>query len=499
MAHVFPRAVTALLLSTLFLPAPGMGQVIPVKSVPVAAGDQFLLFPSSRLGMGQISLSLPDTLGDPFSNPATGTRLQESVFFASPTVYRISEGNGSARAFPLGALFRAGAWFGGAALSIQEVKGARRDPWIGVDWAWWDEPSHLLSEGSTRNLYAFGALAYEMADRGLSLGISGFWADLGAMDGVDLLYADSREIRQSGTLSDLRVGVLKEWAGGHTLEAVLLRSRLRMAHNVTFAEWVWPEVDPEDPVPEPWPQWITREERNLDHTDTWGAHLGYRRPLSAGGWTLAWALTGNWKDHPKIPNYQIQNIPRDPGTTRAFGASLGVGRVQGPMEAGVEVGLEPILSDTWADAATDTLTATGEVIPAGAKTVENDFTFLNLLVRGGISWRHRWVTLRGGIQLRSISYELEQFNRVLAQRRNQEESWMEWTPSLGASVVVGGAVLRYVARITTGTGRPSTRWREDVIMEPQGFSDIILAPNAPLTLQDARVTTHQLSVVIPLR
>ena len=30
-------------------------------------------------------------------------------------------------------------------------------------------------------------------------------------------------------------------------------------------------------------------------------------------------------------------------------------------------------------------------------------------------------------------------------------------------------------------------------------SDFILAPSGPLTLQDARVTTHQLSVVIPMR
>jgi len=32
-----------------------------------------------------------------------------------------------------------------------------------------------------------------------------------------------------------------------------------------------------------------------------------------------------------------------------------------------------------------------------------------------------------------------------------------------------------------------------------GDADFIIAPGAPLTLQDARVVTHQLAVVIPVR
>ena len=84
------------------LPAPGSGQVVSVKTVPVAAGDQFLIFPSGTLAMGGISLALPDTLGDPFSNPATGSRVGESFFFGTPALYHISGGNGSGRTLPLG-------------------------------------------------------------------------------------------------------------------------------------------------------------------------------------------------------------------------------------------------------------------------------------------------------------------------------------------------------------------------------------------------------------
>ena len=64
-----------------------------------------------------------------------------------------------------------------------------------------------------------------------------------------------------------------------------------------------------------------------------------------------------------------------------------------------------------------------------------------------------------------------------------------------------GATLHYAARFTSGTGRPGTRWN---LQQPNtavfdSGADFILAPEGPLTLRDARVTTHQLSVVIPIQ
>ena len=80
---------------------------------------------------------------------------------------------------------------------------------------------------------------------------------------------------------------------------------------------------------------------------------------------------------------------------------------------------------------------------------------------------------------------------------------MEWTPSFGVSLNLRGVTVHYAGRITTGTGRPGTRWTNTRMAEAgfdQGLStDFLLAPSGPLTLQDARVTTHQLSVVIPIR
>ncbi len=492
-----------LLGAALALPIAATAQVIPIKTVPVASGDQFLLFPSRHLAMGSVGLALADTLGDPFGNPATGGRLGESLFFGSPTFYSISQSNGSARTLPLGALFTSGPWFGGGSLALQEVEGAQRNQiwrWIapGPTWDWSGPPPwESLSERSARNLYAFGLLGRRFAERGLSVAVSGFWGDLRGVDGVDLLYALSQEIRQSGHLSDLRLGVLKEWEGGRSLELVLLRERLRMRHDVTYLDLVWRPLPPDTTIPTP--QWQRREEKNLDHTDTWGAHLAYRRPLQAPGWTVGWSATANRKDHPKIPNYEIQNIPRDPGETWAFSFGGGVALVDGPLAFGADIFLEPIWSETWADAAKDTTAANGTVIPAGAKTVENDFRFLNALIRTGASYQYRWATLMLGVQIRSVAYELEQLDHIAVSTREQDEGWMEWSPSLGVSLELGRATLHYTGRLTTGTGRPGTQWTPGRAEAFDLASDFLVAPQGPLTLQEARVTTHQLAVVIPIR
>src|ERR1043165_7835191 len=62
----------ALALSALFLmTAPTLGaQLISIKTVPIAQGDQFDIFPSQHRGMGGVSLALADTLLYPFRNPA---------------------------------------------------------------------------------------------------------------------------------------------------------------------------------------------------------------------------------------------------------------------------------------------------------------------------------------------------------------------------------------------------------------------------------------------
>ncbi|HEU5262796.1 MAG TPA: hypothetical protein VFU41_15360, partial [Gemmatimonadales bacterium] len=74
--------------------APASAQVISIKTVPIAQGDQFNIYPSQNLGMGGVSIAVADTLLDPFANPAKGSRLAGACFYGSPIFYSVSRGAG---------------------------------------------------------------------------------------------------------------------------------------------------------------------------------------------------------------------------------------------------------------------------------------------------------------------------------------------------------------------------------------------------------------------
>ena len=102
--------------------------------------------------------------------------------------------------------------------------------------------------------------------------------------------------------------------------------------------------------------------------------------------------------------------------------------------------------------------------------------------------------------MRSYDYELGQLNHIQGSFRDLEESWMEWSPTLGIVVHLSDLDLRYTGRFTTGTGRPGIAWEgEETTMRADSFNDFIIAPQGALTLQDALVHTHQLSLRIPIR
>src|SRR5207302_2230937 len=87
-----------------------------------------------------------------------------------------------------------------------------------------------------------------------------------------------------------------------------------------------------------------------------------------------WLATVNRMSHPKLPEYELANvpaIPRDPGHSSAYNVGLGLSKIRGPLTFGIDAIYEPIWSYTWADAASPVVTATGDTIPVGGRTVEN--------------------------------------------------------------------------------------------------------------------------------
>jgi hypothetical protein len=482
---LFLTRVLASLLLILSLPSTVPAQLISLKTVPVATGDQFLLFPSQNLGMGGVSIALDDILLDPFINPAKGARIRGTILFSSPAFYYISGDNGAARTLPLGILSGSERWFGSLFLSIQQL-----------DLAGPDRFQPLLSERSSNNMYVFGSLGKKLDDSDATIGASIFWADLDGVDGVDMLYAQSQSIQQYGHIVDLRVGLLNEWAGDRSLEFLLLHHRVNMTHDVSYIDWILNEWEPLSTRQ-------MRTEKNLDRSNTWGLHIGYCRPLSQKDWHIGTLLTGNWKTHPKIPNYEIMNIPRDPGNSCAYNIGVGLSRQREHSVFGVDFIYEPIWSNTWADAAESIETESGKTIRAGEKTVENDFKFSNSLVRLGLSREKGSFGFQIGIQARSIRYRLDQYDYIEEFRRKQRESWMEWTVSLGLILKFQEFQIRYLGRVTMGTGRPGTAFNNfattrEALAYYDEFSDFIIAPSGPMTLQDVTVLTHQITVSLPI-
>ena len=266
-----------------------------------------------------------------------------------------------------------------------------------------------------------------------------------------------------------------------------------MTHDVTWTDFIW--RGDFDRVA------TRRIEVNEDKTRTIGGHLNWDRDLEAPGWRIGATATVNQKSHPKIPNYQIQNIPRDPGTTWAYEAGFGIARTRGETTFGVDMILQPIWSETWQEADERVTTGAGTVIEPGGRTIENEFFFTNVILRTGLSHQLGDLEFQAGLEMRSYDYELEQRNHIEGSFRDLEESWMEWSPTIGAVLHLSDVDLRYTGRFTVGTGRPGIawEWEEGVMRMMDSANDFIIAPQGPLTLQDALVHTHQLSVKIPVR
>jgi len=358
-----------------------------------------------------------------------------------------------------------------------------------------------LSPGadSHGNARAFALIGKELPGSGLSVGGSIGWTKLRALDGVDLLYPGSRRVDQSGETFDARLGVLKEWAGDRSFEAIVLHERFRMTHEVTFLDLFW------DPGTQQFFQ-SPRLERNRDFSKRWGVQVKYERPLAASEWRIGWLATVNRISQPNTPNSDLLNIPQDPGRTTAYELGVGVSRTYGPSLFGMDVVFQPIWSTTWAEASTPTATPGGNVIPVGGRTVDNGFHFSNALIRIGVSREvtlgplTKTAALQLGLAVRSVHYNLTQQDHVDVATHRLEESWLEWTPTWGLSFRFPELELRYRGRVSHGTDRLVANQNGFIANPVADVAPGFFPPgNSAMTLDGVHVVTHQFSVSLPLR
>jgi hypothetical protein len=468
-------------------PAALRAQHIALKTVPIPAGEQFLLLPSQNLGMGGLHVAIDDPVGDPFSNPARGSRSRRLRVFALPTLYGETNDMVSGRSLPIAAVIPGRSVFGAVAFALQQVDNQRprnsgwAPPQVTID--------NLIEDNSSTNVYLFGSAGTRLNRGRTAVGASLQYVDLEAIDVVSLLYARSFAIEQSGSLREVRFGLTHDLGGEHMLDAVVANNVLDMSHDVWYFTSTW---QPGGPTTRTW------SELNEDRTNTWGAQLRYTQPVGENARVGA-IVTGNTKSHPKIPNYNLVNIPRDPGNTAAFNIGVGIGKQEGQARVGLELIYEPGRSHTWAYADTAT-TVPGGVIQPGEKTVDNQFRFNNWSAGFGVEREGTRHGVQLGLRLRQIRYRLDQQNYLTDTRRKTREDWMEWTPTWSYVLKLPEFDVRYSGRFTArgSPDEPNNQGRffaNDFALS--SGTDFIIGPTAPVDLPDFRVTTHRLMVSIP--
>jgi hypothetical protein len=113
------------------------------------------------------------------------------------------------------------------------------------------------------------------------------------------------------------------------------------------------------------------------------------------------------------------------------------------------------------------------------------------------------VNLQFGLAMRTINYTLDQTNHVQRTSRSQDESWTEWTPTLGVRFRAREYEVSYAASMTCGpTCRMFNRGlvaRNFNAPSADGGPVVIAAPGAPLTFDGGSSNQHRIMVSIRLR
>lgn len=479
-------------------------QWISIRTVPVIAAQQGDFYPSLARGMGNLSIVIDDRLGAPFLNPAKGLFISEATVFASlartswsnesgspvSSVFGSSAYMGSAlNSIPIGGLFKSGNLFGGALFAYQGYKSERSRTATPIFFPRdrITDASPAISSDIGSNTFLFGLAGITTSDERIAVALSAGWADFGALDGVNLLYPGALDIRQSAKAWELKLGALARLPDGDRLELVAGRAVTEATHDVSY--------------PDPRAPFGVVREPNRDETREWLLSGTYLRPVGER-WRIGAALTVNWKDHPKIPNYALANIPRDPGTSIAYNFGAGARWSTEKTSWGFEYIYEPITTNTWAEAGEQQFP--DRVLPPYFKTVENFFDFSNHILRVGHSSASKWEWLeyRLGAQLHFYSYDLRQINNLAGTKRDFSTDWLETTLTGGLTARLGHLEFLYTLQLILGNGMVGTATPRFVAPAEGGIIrttfDFLPAPSGELVVDEITLVTHQLTFVYRL-
>lgn len=240
--------------------------------------------------------------------------------------------------------------------------------------------------------------------------------------------------------------------------------------------------------------------QNKDENDNIFSQVTYSHRVSEK-LSLAATFIGNWKELPKLPNYPIAGIPRDPGYTRAFNLGGGASyAMNASTQFAFEYLYEPIAADTWVDAL-ETRTINGRTITKGERERENNYDFRNHIVRLGLQIQpEEWLTLQAGTEMHSYSYNYEMKDNInnISRQSSPENQWTETVLTGGAAGMFGNVQIAYTIEFITGRGILESMpvfWREN----SRGFTtDFYLVPSDFLRVNPVNVISHRVSVLYVL-
>ncbi|MGH7677801.1 MAG: hypothetical protein ACRENU_04990 [Gemmatimonadaceae bacterium] len=481
----FAFACCVVVLSPLFA---AEGQVIRVKTLPVAESEQFSFLPSA--GMAGVSIALADTLLDPFLNPAKGSRLKSSQYFGAPSFFSVSANSGAGTTFPLGAMWKRGSSFASLSAAFQKIHRPENTSFAGsfrsIDGPFVSPPPAQPTPSTSNNSYTLAFFGHRLDSARLSFGVGALWSGLGAVDGVEQFYHGNDWLRQKGEARDLRLGVLKEWQRGSSLEAVVVYNHFDHGHDAGFTDLFWSPAQRQT-IGRP------RTEHGGEDTETWGLQVEYERPVVDSTWRAGVTMTVNRISHGRIPSYELFRGMGTTGFSTAFNGGVGVSKLTPSYVIGADLLYEPITSTTRA-----------------GDSVTNRFSFSNARLRGGVSRTFALAdpgssfSIQLGTELYSVSYAMNQRDHVSGVARVRKEAWLEQLRTAGMSFRVPGVEVHYHVRTRIGVGRPGVVVTSPNTSPPIVFDDLSSAPwmlpqPSASALGPVRVAWHQFAISIPHR
>jgi hypothetical protein len=460
------------------LTASAGAQLIPVRTAPIATGNQFDFFPSATRAAGSVSLAIADSLHEPFENPATAARVARGYYFGAPNIYSLAGNAGSGATLPIGVLRRRGSIFAAIGAAVQEVGGTNvATPNVPVQVNSGPSFGGSSTTADQTNRYAFALLGSRLRDSTLSIGASAAWSQLHALDGADVLYANSLGLSQHGDALDLRLGFMKAWTDGRRLQALLLRNAFDMTHNVQFEDVAWDPASRSTVA-------SARSEQNSERRETWGASIAIMQPLPDSAWHVGATVIANRITHPRAPINGPMDLAGDPAQSSAFDLGLGIARATAKNVIGVDAIYEPI----WSQG----LDATDAADRA---------RFSNVLVRMGFT--HSWSDLgsnlvwqlHAGVAGRAVSYRLASPDSGPA----GFERWTEWTPTWGVTYGTPSFALHVTWELITGLGRPGAAIQSGGIpLGTFGPFGGFGPPSALAVIRPVTVSSVQFSLSVPI-